>query len=846
MALILPLIYIFFIRQDEVLTEQKTISDGQGTFYTVYYSMSHILLVKWDGAGEIFGTWQTSRTNGYSYIEAEAVNVYHGEFYCVLTEINSRNFIIENRQWLKINFEDSFAETIYQKKYGNIQNAYSTSLRISDGKMYTVSALTDTIRITDVYSDEERELDLREKAFEDCSVVNYAAALSDGKVIFSDILDRIYITDCSNLPHLIYQAPAGSFYDLSVDNDGFCTIRSSETNEVFSSVSNEYTEEKIEFVPAKVCETALDPNELFADKTVFYGNFFAFCAADAGAGLLVFVLLSLKRIPIFLKISLIIALALGAGGIVLFMLTNSDMEEIHLKSNLEKAYMSAKILEAEIDLERFENIDWNCPEQDGYFSELCRLMEYSSKSDKIKTVLENGDLDEEAFGDKNYCWIYPVINGGIRSGICDQYPVNMPFETIVSEKLTDYYDKVAKGSLKAVACGIYDGDFEWVISVYPLKNKDGDIIALIETGISKYNYMMTSKMNSAKMLFIVAAFEIGTGVLIIAAVIVTLFPLKKLHKAVDETRSGNYGVTVTVRGHDEIASIAQAFNEMSAQIYNHTQSLNELNESYLRFLPSGILDTIGKTSVLSVSRGDYSSVNSYILHILLPDFSAQTEKLSNDGAFDLINRLSKEVMESVIQRKGVVESYNQEEYICIFNEPDPAYEAAVSLIRRLRSLYPALKTAFVIVRDSVLLGIVGHEKRLGTIMLSRSIRLSKELGGIAALCGSNLVVTSDIPISASRPKRFLGKIGFDGREYAFFDCFEGDEASAYLNKLNGRAKFEKITDKFYRGEWGECRRMVLAYLEKYSGDSAAIRYLFLCENNIENPEEKAGIGSIIT
>lgn len=843
-ALIFPVIYILFIGNDEILVPQDTVADGSGVFYTIYYSMKSVLLVKWDGEGEIFGKWETARTDGFNYIEAEAVNVYNGEFYCLLTAVNSKNFLIESRQWLKINFENGSSEMINKKEYGEIQNAYSTSLAISDGKMYTVSALLDSIRITDVYSDSEKDISLKDEAYKDCSVVNYAALLPDGRVIFSDILCRIYITDGKAPPRLIYRAPAGSFVEMSVDNEGYCSILDTKTDNNFISTDNSYESGKIKFRLNNIGEPALEPDLLRVSGSVFDGEFLLFCGAGLAAGLAVFVFSSLKRVPVFLKISSIIVLCLGAGGTLLFAIINSIMEDIHLKSYLEKAYISAILLEAQIDLDEFIKIDWSAPEKSGYFSELCKIMEYDSESDEIKVVNKRGKYDVLTFGDKNYLWIYPIVGGEIRSGICDQYPVNLPFEKVADESLISEYEKVAKGKIFDIACGRHNNSYEWVINIYPLKNKSGDIVAIIETGISKYNYMTASRNNSVIMLFIVAAFEAVTGALIIAAVVMILIPLKKLHKAVEEAGSGNYGVTVPVRGRDEIAGIAQAFNAMSVQIYDHTRSLGELNESYLRFFPSGIIDSIGKTSVLSVSRGDYSSISSYILHISLHDFSRRTEKLSNDDTFELINDLSKEIIENVISRSGIVESYNQEEYICVFGEPDPAYEAAISLIRQLRNNYPALKVSFVIVKDSVLLGIVGHEKRLGTIMLSQSISLSKKLGKTAALCGANLIVTSDIVLHASRPKRFLGKFDFDGCEYVFYDCFEGDDVSVYLNKLNGRAKFEEMADQFYKKDWSGCRRMALSYLESFNNDPAAVKYLFLSESNIKNRRKEVGMEAL--
>lgn len=832
-AVVFPLFYLLFIGRNDIFTRSDSIADERGYNYTLLCNHEDIMFIKSDSVGKILGKWKTDRTNGYNYISAEAMKTFRGEFYCILTEINSKDFMICRRSWLKVDFESGSAEVIYQKEYGNIQNAYSTTLTVSDDKIFTVSSLIEGIMVTDVYGRTEYMIAPMTNA-----VVNYAAALSNGIIVYSDILNRIYLTDEKGNSQRIYEADtAGSFYGLSVSDDGFCQIYDTDTDEYLISTDCVCSGE-IAFKSAKPPKT---PIEISAYRDAFDGMFFAYCAAGAAAGIIVFTLMSLKRFPILLKIAAILILCLGIGGVSLYMLINSIMERLHLERSLEKASMSAKIIEAEIDIGQFENIDWSAPEKDGYFSVMAELMKYDGESERIMTTNDGSYI---TFGDKNYCWIYPIVGGEIKSGICDQLPVNIPFEKVVADNLISEYKRIAEGVIGSAACGISDDSFDWVIAVSPLKNSEGKVIALIETGISKFNYMFASRQNSAHILQIVVIFEIITGGLILAAAGIALLPLKRLHKAVEETGNGEYGVSVEVKGRDEIAGIAGAFNVMSAQIYDHAHNLSKLNEAYLRFLPSGIISAIGKTSVLSVSRGDYSSISGYILHIRLINFSEQTADMSNDDAFELINNIGCEIMENIIAKNGVIESYDQEEYICIFSEADLAHKAAIDIIQQLRSHYPWLKASFVIVKDSMLLGIVGHEKRLGTIMLSHGIRLSKKLGQIASSCGANLLVTSDVSFSVPCPQRLLGKIDFNGCEYIFFDCFGGDEITVYLSKLDGCAQFEEMVVQFCEGQWYKCRNSALSYLERHKNDQAAIRYLFLCENNIKNSGEKAGIESL--
>ncbi len=866
-ALIVPINYLFSYGLDNVLIYSDHITDERGQNYSVLNDSDEIMVIKSDGKGKILGKWKRNRTNGYSYINIDAMNIFEGELYCVLSLINSKNFEIERREWVKVDFQEEAAETIYEDTFHNIQNAFCTTLSEVKEKKFIISCLIEGILLTNVDDDIHTLIKPKKNA-----EINYAAALSDGRIIYSDILNRIYIMDNEETLRKIYNTckddscelseddnefriieiddekdrrqiykpdKAGEFYKLSVDNNGFCSIRDSKTKECCISTDNEYSDD-IVFALSNETETESD----ISHYSIPFGRYFViYCVMGLILGIIVFVLTLLKRVTVRLKIVVIIIFCLGFGGTdMIDTIDELMLNEIHLNHSIENAYMAAKIIGAEIDTNEFEKIDWSAPQNSKYFSELEKIMEFDGKIEKITDTTD----DQKSFlVDKNYCWIYPIVNGEIRSGICDQCPVNLPGEMLIYENFIDDYKQVANGTISCAACGSGDDRYEWVIAVSPLKNSDGEIIALFETGISKLNYTTTSAINSVIIFVAIIIVEIIIGIFIIVATSITLQPLKRLNKAVEAAGKGDYGITVNVKGRDEIASIARAFNEMSQQIYIHTQKLSKINEAYLRFLPSGIISTIGKESVISVERGDYSSINGYILHIRLINFAKQTENLTNDETFELINNISREIMESILGKSGVIESYNQEEYICIFNEADYAYNAAVGLIKRLRELYPELKTTFVIVKDSMLLGIVGHEKRLGTIMLSSGIRLSTKLGKIASLCGANLIVTHDVSFSTPCPQRLLGKINFDEHEYTFFDCYEGDEISVYLSKLDGCAQFEEMVGQFYQNNWTKCRRLALTYLEKNKNDTAAIRYLFLCEDKIKHSKEKSGIENLI-
>ena len=460
-AVAFPLIYIL-IGQKQDWTADDTISDDNQNNYTCFHNSSDIMIVKTDSNSEICGKWITQHSYGYNFTNVEAMTAYDGNFYCVLTEINSKNFMIVQRKWLKIDFENNTADILYNLKYNGIQNAYSTSLTVSDGRMYTVSALLEGIQIVDVYNKRQKILNPGIEA-----IVNYAAALPDGRIIFTDILNRIYIMEQDGDPAMIYETSPGSFSQCTVDNNGYCYIY--DLNNGWLVSSNNYYTGKINFINSDVFKDSFTSSV----STGYNKNFIIFCVVGIAAGVIIFIILSLKRISILLKISGIIVLSLGIGGIILFLFIDSIMEKVYLQSKLDRAVMSAKVIEANIDMVQFAEINWNHPGDNKYFYELCSFFEYTDGNDKIKAVIDNNHSSEIILDDNNYCCLYILDNEGIKSGICDEHPVNIPIENIESEVIADVYKSVAAGESESIMYGAYADDFEWVLAISPLKDKNG-------------------------------------------------------------------------------------------------------------------------------------------------------------------------------------------------------------------------------------------------------------------------------------------------------------------------------------------------------------------------------------
>jgi signal transduction histidine kinase len=114
---------------------------------------------------------------------------------------------------------------------------------------------------------------------------------------------------------------------------------------------------------------------------------------------------------------------------------------------------------------------------------------------------------------------------------------------------------------------------------------------------------VTSTMDDVNGLGIKCALA-GAAVIIAAALLVfllvrrSLLPVRELEKGAAEISDGNYESRIPVKGHDEIASLAERFNRMAEAIFEKIAALNETAERQQTFINA--LSHEMKTPVTSV------------------------------------------------------------------------------------------------------------------------------------------------------------------------------------------------------------------------------------------------------
>jgi adenylate cyclase len=152
---------------------------------------------------------------------------------------------------------------------------------------------------------------------------------------------------------------------------------------------------------------------------------------------------------------------------------------------------------------------------------------------------------------------------------------------------------------------------------------------------------------------------VGVG-LYLAGIITT--PLRRLASASSQISQGNLDVKVDVNGNDEVAALAQSFNQMvtglqEGEIYREILGRDaspDVREELRLAFANGILKLEGQELVGTALYSD------------IRDFSALTEQAEPTRVFDWLNEYFNQLVPIVKRYRGVVNQFNGDSMLAFF------------------------------------------------------------------------------------------------------------------------------------------------------------------------------------
>lgn len=326
-------------------------------------------------------------------------------------------------------------------------------------------------------------------------------------------------------------------------------------------------------------------------------------------------------------------------------------------------------------------------------------------------------------------------------------------------------------------------------------------------------------------------------VILLVILYIFLKPLKALKECAGTLAEGNLGVTVAVRGHDEVADISAAFNQMSLEIANYVQDIKNMSDGYYKFIPAKIIDLLGKESIQDVELGDEIQGEFTILSLHALDYPKQSAAFSAEQVYRDINRVLSMLVEPINSRHGVVEHFEDTGLSAFFTvSSGEALAAAIDIQRLLEEQMPGNGRTIAISYGRVMIGVIGHEKRMEVTTISSHSDLAKELRLKGDKYGAHILITHLVyeqiaDFEEHYHARYLGNIylAANNSYERVYDVYDGDAEEEFYYKDLTKTLFEKGVDLYVAKKFYEARLVFVEVLKQHRKDKAAKEYLYRCD-----------------
>ena len=254
-------------------------------------------------------------------------------------------------------------------------------------------------------------------------------------------------------------------------------------------------------------------------------------------------------------------------------------------------------------------------------------------------------------------------------------------------------------------------------------------------------------------------------------------PVLKLARGADKIAQGDYQHRVIVRQEDELGSLADSFNQMSAGLAERDRVRDLLGKVVS---PEVATELLQKGVALG---GEEREVT--VLFSDLRNFTGIAERLSPQEMLRILNHYFTSMAALVEKHGGIVDKYVGDALMALFGAPltsaadaDGALQAALEMVDALDQLnrkwqergLPRIEVGIGINSDLVVAGNMGSEKRLNYTVIGDGVNLASRLEGLTKNPEyATRIIISGVTLAKARGRyrvRRLGEVAVKGKQKA--------------------------------------------------------------------------------
>ena len=349
--------------------------------------------------------------------------------------------------------------------------------------------------------------------------------------------------------------------------------------------------------------------------------------------------------------------------------------------------------------------------------------------------------------------------------------------------------------------------------------------------------------------FSVAVYLIICGVFLIYTLIILLAfyillkPVRDLENITNELALGKRNTEIELFGAKEFDNIETNLIGVQNNYKLSDKKLNRKDYEYQKYLPSEYMKLLNKTNVEDIDIGDSVQKNVTVMFCDVRDsfFSSGTMNLEEN--FKVINNFLGLVGKQVRKHNGFVDKFMGDGVLAVFEKEEDAIKSATAICEKIdyQNLIMVgvnkINFGIAIHTGSVMVGVVGEEKRKSATIISDAVNLVSKVEHLNKLFRTKILFTKDTLNGVDMQNvcyRYIGTIQFNDltESIPLFECldaFKGVEKNALIKTIK---TFESAVRSFEKEDYADAKKLFIQVLKNYNDDYLSKFYLAKCNEKL--------------
>ncbi|MCB9135941.1 MAG: response regulator [Anaerolineales bacterium] len=286
--------------------------------------------------------------------------------------------------------------------------------------------------------------------------------------------------------------------------------------------------------------------------------------------------------------------------------------------------------------------------------------------------------------------------------------------------------------------------------------------------------------------------------------------------------------------------LEEANQYLEKRVQERTAELVRLHNASDRFVPQEFLSQLNKQAITEVNLGDQVQREMTVMFSDIRSFTTLSEQMTPQENFNFLNNYLNQIGPIIRLHKGFIDKYMGDGIMALFPESvDCALEAAVGMRGEIAQYNaynrqqgkPPLKIGIAFNIGSLMLGILGEERRLQGTVISDVVNVASRLEGLNKLYGTTILTTQETLVRLFTPDqvhyRIIDRVRVKGKQQTTVVCevFDGDAPEMFAKKLATKGVFEQGLEYYAEKKFEEARQLFEDVLIQHPQDPVAKLYL---------------------